>query len=88
MKDLVPALKKLIEQPTRKTLCYTRFSEGLTHTPEIQCVVPEGSGSHRINVGNLPGPLVLLNNCLGGDCFILNNVENSADFIDAYNKKS
>lgn len=38
-------------------------------------------------MGNLPGPLVLLNNCLGGDCFILNNIEKSADFIDAYNYK-
>ena len=56
MKDLVPTLKERIEWPTRKTLYYTWFSEGLPHTLNIYCVVPGGSGHHRTKVGDLHGP--------------------------------
>lgn len=51
IKDLVHTLKDPIESPTRKTLYYTWFSEGLMHIPEIHYVVSGGSGNHRINVG-------------------------------------
>lgn len=51
MKDLIPTQKEPIELLTRKTLYYTRFLGGLTCTSGIHCVVPGGSGSHRIDVG-------------------------------------
>lgn len=39
MKDLDAALKKLIEQPTRKTLLYTLFRETYTYSRDTVCCV-------------------------------------------------